>query len=367
MTAFGDIDQAVRLVREGALDYVTKPFDLDDLVERFRKIVRQSEPVGGSAARPLGRSPAMRRIGDMLERAARTSLPVLLLGETGTGKEVAARHVHASGPRRDAPFVPVNCGAMPAELADSMLFGHERGSFTGAAGPHRGLLEEAADGTLFLDEVGDLPLPLQVKLLRVLETRTFRSLGAREDRAFEARLVCATNKDLERLVADGSFREDLWFRINVITCRLPPLRDRPEDISDLMATFATAAGREIGRDTVEIDPSALDSALRHAWPGNIRELINRINRAVALGDGGPVRAADLFPDGPALAKGPVGVTSGRPSDGAGTLAEIREAAERSHIVAALEKTGGSIKDAADLLEVSRTTLWEKMRRYGIES
>jgi DNA-binding NtrC family response regulator len=364
MTAYGDIEQAVRLVRDGALDYVTKPFDLDQLVDRFRDIVRRAKPDAGEGSVQFGRSAAMRGVAETLSRAARIALPVLLLGETGTGKEVAARRLHEDGPRREWPFVPVNCGALPAELADSMLFGHERGAFTGAAGAHRGVIEEAGEGTLFLDEIGDLPLPLQVKLLRVLETRRFRRLGAAEDRAFRARLVCATNKDLERLVADGRFREDLWFRINVITCTLPPLRERPDDIADFLEAFVASAAKENGYTSLAVDPSAIEAALAHAWPGNVRELINRVQRAVALGGGGTITAADLFPDG---------VTRARPGalsqDGAepdGSLSEVREAAERRHILAALARTGGSIKDAADLLQVSRTTLWEKMRRYGIE-
>ncbi|RST86459.1 sigma-54-dependent Fis family transcriptional regulator [Aquibium carbonis] len=362
MTAYGDIEQAVRLVRDGALDYVTKPFDLDQLVDRFRDIVRRATPQAIGAGTPLGRSAAMQPVVETLSRAARVALPVLLLGETGSGKEVAARHVHDSGPRSSAPFVPVNCGAMPAELADSMLFGHERGAFTGAAGTHRGLLEEAGEGTLFLDEIGDLPLPLQVKLLRVLETRAFRRLGAAEERGFHARLICATNRDLESMVAEGAFREDLWFRINVITCKLPPLRERPEDIADLMASFAEAAAKENGFPGVSIEPSAIEAALAHAWPGNVRELLNRVQRAVALGANGTLTAADLFPDG--VDAGRRQASGGDDIDG--SLSDIREAAERRHIVAALAKTGGSTKDAADLLQVSRTTLWEKMRRYGID-
>ena len=358
MTAYGDIEQAVRLVREGALDYVTKPFDLDQLVERFRDVVRQSSQASGGAATPLGRSAAMRPVAEMLSRAAQVALPVLLLGETGSGKEVAARHLHDAGPRAALPFVPVNCGAMPAELADSMLFGHERGAFTGAAGAHRGLLEEAAEGTLFLDEIGDLPMPLQVKLLRVLETRRFRRLGSADDRDFRARLVCATNQDLERMVGEGTFREDLWFRINVITCRLPPLRDRPEDVADLLESIAAAAARENGLPGIALDPSAVDAALAHAWPGNVRELINRVQRAVALGAGRTLAAADLFPDAVDAAPGGDAID--------GSLSDARAAAERRHILAALARTGGSTKEAADLLQVSRTTLWEKMRRYGIE-
>lgn len=360
MTAFGDIDQAVRLVREGALDYVTKPFDLDRLVDELKEIARRTAG-RAEAPDPFAASATMRAIGEMLKRAATTDLPVLLLGETGTGKEVAARFLHASGPRAAAPFVPLNCGALPGELADSMIFGHERGSFTGAVGAHRGFLEEAEGGTLFLDEIGDLPLPLQVKLLRVLETREFRRLGGSETRRFEGRLACATNKDLSALVAAGSFREDLWFRINVITCTLPPLRERPEDIAGLLRGFVQAAARKTGRSLPSIDGSALDAALSHGWTGNVREMINRVDRAVALGDGSALTDRDLFPDG-AGARLDLFQTEA----GDETLLEVREAAERRHIVAALARTGHSPKEAADLLGISRTTLWEKMRRYGID-
>ncbi|MGQ2909626.1 MAG: sigma-54-dependent transcriptional regulator [Aliihoeflea sp.] len=362
MTAFGDIDQAVRLVREGALDYVTKPFDLDRLVDTLRDLASRSAITGEPHSDPFATSAAMRRIGETLSRAAGIDLPVLLLGETGTGKEVAARHLHRTGPRAALPFVPVNCGALPGELADSMIFGHERGSFTGAVGQHRGFLEETDAGTLFLDEIGDLPLSLQVKLLRVLETREFRRLGGSEMRTFSGRIVCATNRNLEALVADGSFREDLWFRINVISCTLPPLRERADGIPDMLRSFTAAAAMRMGRPAPTIDASAVEAALAHGWPGNIREMINRVDRAVALGNGSTLSERDLFPDG--ISK-PAGSSETGPANG--TLSDIREAAERRHIVAALARTGNSPKEAAYLLGVSRTTLWEKMRRYGIEA
>jgi two-component system, NtrC family, response regulator AtoC len=363
MTAYGDIDQAVRLVRAGALDYVTKPFDLDAFVETLQGIAsRARSPAVVEADNPFGRSPAMAKIAATLKRSAASDLPILLLGETGTGKEVAARFAHDQGPRRTAPFVPVNCGALPADLADSMLFGHERGSFTGAVGTHRGFLEETLDGTLFLDEIGDLPSTLQVKLLRVLETREFRRLGGSATRKFEGRIICATNRDLEAMVADGAFREDLWFRINVIACNLPPLRERSEDIPQLLEAMVHAAANKTGQGQKSIEQAAFDAALRHRWPGNIRELINRVDRAVALGEGSILTRSDLFPDGLAeAAADPQSAPS--PDD---TLADVREAAERAHIRAALERTSGSPKDAAQLLGISRTTLWEKMRRYGLD-
>jgi two-component system, NtrC family, response regulator AtoC len=224
MTAYGDIDQAVRLMREGAVDFVTKPFDLDALVDTLQGIEHGGAASGRVAS--FASSPVMEKIRAVLARAAMVDMPVLLLGETGVGKEVAARFVHDGGPRVELPFVPVNCGALPEELADSMLFGHERGAFTGAASAHRGFLEESEGGTLFLDEIADLSPALQVKLLRVLESREFRRLGGSRTLKFEGRVVCATNKDLAALVGEGAFREDLWFRINVITCAIPPLRER---------------------------------------------------------------------------------------------------------------------------------------------
>jgi DNA-binding NtrC family response regulator len=360
MTAYGDIDQAVRLVRDGALDYVSKPFDLDGLVETLRGITRRNdiEPELGAA---FSGSSAMRKVGMTLLRAADIDLPVLLLGETGTGKEVAARYVHEAGQRRSLPFVPVNCGALPADLADSLLFGHERGSFTGASGVHRGFFEEAEGGTLFLDEIGDLSPVLQVKLLRVLETREFRRLGGGEIRNFGARLVCATNRDLEAMVTEGLFREDLWFRINVIACTLPPLRQRKEELASLLETIVSSAATRLGRSSLVVDDTAYEAAKSHSWPGNIRELINRVDRAIAMGDGRVLSQADLFPEGPVATESAVAGTPGVNA----TLSDVRDAAERAHIKAALARAGGSAKDAAESLGVSRTTLWEKMRRLKI--
>ncbi|CUA92504.1 sigma-54-dependent transcriptional regulator [Pannonibacter indicus] len=364
MTAYGDIDQAVRLVRDGALDYVSKPFDLDALVDTLQVIASRRSSPAGSTADPFSDSPAMEKTGSTLRRAAAVDLPVLLLGETGTGKEVAARYVHEAGPRKGKPFVPVNCGALPADLADSLLFGHERGAFTGAGAAHRGFFEEAEDGTLFLDEIGDLPPALQVKLLRVLETREFRRLGASQTRRFEARIVCATNKDLEAMATSGAFREDLWFRINVITCKLPPLRERQEEIPALLQRLATEAAARMGLGAPPLSEAAKEAARLHPWPGNFRELINRVERAVALGSGSALTEADLFPEGVSREQ-----DAAAPQASAAApetpLADVRDAAEKAHITAALARFQGSTTAAAASLGISRSTLWEKMRRLGI--
>ncbi|SUB02315.1 C4-dicarboxylate transport transcriptional regulatory protein dctD [Pannonibacter phragmitetus] len=361
MTAYGDIDQAVRLVRDGALDYVSKPFDLDALVDTLQTIASRRRSLAGSTADPFSGSPAMEKTGSTLRRAAAIDLPVLLLGETGSGKEVAARYVHEAGPRKGKPFVPVNCGALPADLADSLLFGHERGAFTGAGAAHRGFFEEAEDGTLFLDEIGDLPPALQVKLLRVLETREFRRLGASQSRRFEARVVCATNKDLEAMATSGAFREDLWFRINVITCKLPPLRERREEIPALLERLAAEAAARMGLGAPPLSETAKDAARLHGWPGNFRELINRVERAVALGSGSTLTETDIFPEGLSRTAPPVIAAAGPGTP----LADVRDAAERAHIIAALAQAGGSTSAAANSLGISRSTLWEKMRRHGI--
>jgi two-component system, NtrC family, response regulator AtoC len=359
MTAYGDIDQAVRLMREGAVDFVTKPFDLDALVDTLQGIEHGGAASGRVAS--FASSPVMEKIRAVLARAAMVDMPVLLLGETGVGKEVAARFVHDGGPRVELPFVPVNCGALPEELADSMLFGHERGAFTGAASAHRGFLEESEGGTLFLDEIADLSPALQVKLLRVLESREFRRLGGSRTLKFEGRVVCATNKDLAALVGEGAFREDLWFRINVITCAIPPLRERREEIGPLLEGFVRRAATRIGRESLTIDRDALDAAMAYPWPGNIRELINRADRAVALGEGEAITRSDLFPEDHSR-EGPREVSATVEEH---TLSDVRDAAERQHIKAALARAQGSTSEAARRLGVSRSTLWEKMRKLGI--
>lgn len=355
MTAYGEIDQAVRLVRDGAWDYVSKPFDLDALIERLRPISSIGRISESSPGNRLGGSPAMRAASELLAKAADVDLPVTLMGETGTGKEVAARFIHQAGHRSDRPFVAVNAGLLHSEMADSLMFGHERGAFTGANASHVGFAEEAGDGTLFLDEIGELSLAMQVKLLRLIEQRSFRRLGGTHDLAFRGRIVCATNRDLEVMVEEGNFRRDLWYRINVITCILPPLRERCEDIAELLSSRLETAAQRFGRHAPRLTADAIAAAVAHRWPGNVRELVNRIDRAVALGDAEAIGPADLFPE--------------RQSENAvapATLLEAREMAERHHIIAVLQQNEGRIQPAARQLGISRTTLWEKMNRYGID-
>lgn len=355
MTAYGEIDQAVRLVRDGAWDYVSKPFDLDALIERLRPISASDRSSHATQGNVLGVSPAMRAASELLFKAADVDLPVTLMGETGTGKEVAARFLHQAGSRKDLPFVAVNAGLLQSEMADSLVFGHERGAFTGANSAHVGFAEEASDGTLFLDEIGELSLPMQVKLLRLIEQRSFRRLGGTGDLTFQGRIVCATNRDLEAMVEEGGFRRDLWYRINVITCTLPPLRERSEDIAALMSVRLEAAAQRFGRHAPLLTADAIAAASAHHWPGNVRELVNRIDRAVALGDAEAIGPNDLFPDQPRE-------NAAMPA----TLLEAREMAERHHIIAVLQQNEGRIQPAARQLGISRTTLWEKMNRYGID-
>ncbi|WP_029030542.1 sigma-54-dependent transcriptional regulator [Salinarimonas rosea] len=375
MTAYGGIDQAVRLVRMGARDYVTKPFELDEVVDKLRAATggdgsAKTGEDDDAAADPFasfGLSPATSGTRRTLERIADVDLPVLLTGETGTGKEVAARFLHAQSRRGAGPFVAVNCAALAPELVDSALFGHEKGAFTGAHERRLGLAETAGEGTLFLDEIGELDAALQAKLLRLVQERELMRVGGVRPVPFCARLVCATHRDLEAEVARGVFREDLWYRINVVTIRIPALRERPAEIEPLLRRFVGEAGPRLRGTRVSPAPDAIAAAQAYDWPGNVRELKNRVERAVALCEEDAIGAPDLFPD--ALPKPPPAgssTVSSAPAAAEGlTLAEVREAAEKAHIEAMLRATGNGIQETAQRLGVSRTTLWEKMRRLGI--
>ena len=352
ITGHGRIDEAVRLIRLGAGDYITKPFEIPPFLERVLELL----PTGGPARRDvLGRSPAIRAVEATLTRVAAIRSTVLLLGETGSGKEVAARFLHDTG-RPGTPFVAVNCAAFPPDLLESELFGHERGAFTGAAGRHIGHAERAGDGTLFLDEIAELRPALQAKLLRLLDERRFTRIGGDRPLQFSARVVAATNADLARRVEKGDFRQDLLFRLDVVSIRIPPLRDRTEDILPLMERFMSQYCREFGTSIRRFEPAAVTAALRHTWPGNVRELRNRVERAVALSESPVLAVADLFP-----------------SEGAEDAAEsvtrnlsaVRAAAEREEISGALAASGGRILAAAKQLGISRTTLWKKMRRLNL--
>jgi DNA-binding NtrC family response regulator len=356
ITAYGDIEQAVRLVRGGADDYLTKPFDIDDLLERIERLLGARRATR-SASSALGLSEPMRRIEALLRRVADVDSSVLLTGESGVGKEVAARFLHQVSARAGSPFMAVNCAAIPGELMESELFGHERGAFTGALTRHEGYAERAKGGILFLDEIGDLPAPLQGKLLRLLHDRSFHRLGGTTPIICQARVICSTNRDLEALTAAGAFREDLFYRINVIPITIPPLRARPDDILPLLRGYVRHFSEAFGRPVRGLTNLAEEAALAHDWPGNVRELRNRAERAVALADQSWLGPVDLFPD--------LDLGEGRRRLPLSTLAEAREAAERRQIERALEQTHGRVAKAAELLGISRTTLWEKMRRGGL--
>ncbi|SMF54262.1 DNA-binding transcriptional response regulator, NtrC family, contains REC, AAA-type ATPase, and a Fis-type DNA-binding domains [Tistlia consotensis] len=358
MTAYGDIDHAVALMRAGAADYLTKPFDMRSFIDRAGALVDRL----GACRRAdgelpvLGVSPEMRHLEEQLGRLAARPATVLLEGETGVGKEVCARFLHRRSPAADRPFVAVNCAAIPADLMESELFGHEKGAFTGATARHLGYAERAGGGVLFLDEIGELPLPLQGKLLRLIEERSFVRLGGERPQAFPARVLCATNAGLGRRVSEGRFREDLFYRINVVTIDVPPLRNRPDDVLWLFERFFEEQARDSGFEG-RVSALVEEALLAHDWPGNARELRNRVERALALCVGEVVGPADLFPEHGA---------GGADAAPVGSLAAVRSAAERRQILRALDATGGRLAEAARALNVSRTTLWEKMRRYGID-
>ncbi|WP_431301672.1 sigma-54-dependent transcriptional regulator [Sediminicoccus sp. BL-A-41-H5] len=358
MTAFGDVAQAVRLVRAGARDYLTKPVDVDRLLEALGAALipprDRAEEGGGPAA--LGVSAAMRGVEAMLRKAARVDVPVVLTGETGVGKEVAARFLHAASSRAKQPFVALNCAAVPRDLAESTLFGHERGAFTGAAARHPGLAERAGSGTLLLDEIAELAPELQAKLLRLVQERAFLPLGAAAERRFAARLVCATHADLAARVRTGGFREDLYYRLNVIAVEIPPLRRRVEDVPWLAGRLLVEVVARFGLGPRNLSPAAAAALADHDWPGNVRELRNRIERAVALAEGEVLEPHDLFPEH-ALERDA--------APGAPLLGAAIQGATRMAVTEALARAGGNRAEAARFLGISRTTLWKRMRELGL--
>jgi DNA-binding NtrC family response regulator len=349
VTAFGEVQQAVRLVKGGARDYLIKPVDVDALVDLLSVLMSQCQTaMPQPTEQPL--SPSMRAFEAALVKAARSDLPLLLSGETGVGKERAARQAHLLSSKSGGPFVPVNCAAIPRELAESLLFGHEKGAFTGAATRMQGLAAEADGGTLFLDEIAELPLELQPKLLRLLQEKTFRPVGSAGERRFGGRVIAATHRDLKVRVAGGLFREDLYFRLAVIDLTVPPLRERSEEILMLARQFL----RELAGDQpLAIDDDTYGLIRCHQWPGNIRELRNRIERAVALRDKDLLTVGDLFPDLEAPA-------AGTEAHAGTSLDAAAEKAIRRRVQDTLTKTGGNQSEAARLLGVSRTTIW----KYG---
>jgi DNA-binding NtrC family response regulator len=356
ITGYGEVGEAVGLMREGARDYLTKPFVMSEFLSRLEHVLGPAEPEGDPV---LGVSPAMREVERFLRRAARASSNLLLTGETGVGKEVCARFLHALKEKPAGPFMAVNCAALPADLMESELLGHEKGAFTGAHARHLGYAERAGNGVLFLDEVGELAPRLQAKLLRLIESRSFQRVGGEQPIPFKARFICATNADLARRVRDGTFREDLYYRVNVLSLHVPPLRERVEDIEWLMDRFVAALTRTMESDVVGLSALACEAARAHRWPGNVRELRNRIERAIALAVSRWIMPGDLFPERTDRA-----VAEDIPI---ASLGAAREDAEKRHIQRALAITAGAILPAARALGISRTTLWEKMKRYGLAS
>ncbi len=360
ITAFGEIEQAVRLMQAGADDYVTKPFDIEALLHKIAMLCSREIAAGSgiSGREVLSASATMRGIESVLLRVRDLSRPVLLLGETGVGKEVAARYLHDISTRRDQPFVAVNCAAIPVDRAESEIFGHERGSVSGSRTAHVGLVERAGAGTLFLDEISTLQRPLQGMLLRLLEDGSYRRLGGMQDMISEARIVSSSNADLHALMENGTFRADLYYRLNAIELRIPPLRERREDIVPLAEHYISRSARIAGQRVPSLTQPAIIALREHEWAGNVRELRNRLERAVSLSGGAPqLQVHAIFPE-QALRESV--------AEPVGSLAEARERTERQHIEEAIRQTGGEIGKAATLLGISRTTLWDKMRRLGLQ-
>ncbi|AGA32641.1 Fis family two component sigma-54 specific transcriptional regulator - like protein [Thioalkalivibrio nitratireducens DSM 14787] len=356
ITAFGAIDRAVGLLKQGAADYITKPFDLDVLVERLQGYL---EPmVSDAAGERLGVSPVMRHLAGLLPRLARHATTMLITGESGVGKEVVARELHRLGEDAGAPFVAVNCGGLSESLLEAELFGHEKGAFTGALQRRPGVFEQAHGGTLFLDEIGDMPLAMQVKLLRVLQDRQVTRVGGSSSREVDFRLICATHRDLRAEVQAGRFREDLFYRIHVIHLRIPPLRERRDDIPWLARRFLAEAGGRGGEPVKHLSPQVEQALLTHEWPGNVRELKNAIERACVLSAGDQLMLEALFDD---VITGPVEVEGFGSADLHGYL----RACERGYIEKALAANEGRITITAEALGISRKNLWERMKRLGI--
>ncbi|MDJ0813096.1 MAG: sigma-54 dependent transcriptional regulator [Woeseiaceae bacterium] len=354
ITAHGNVETAVQALKLGAFDFISKPLDLNNL----RNIVGNAlklEKGGDGQSRLLGESAPMRDLREMVDKVARSQAPVHISGESGTGKELVARLIHESGPRADGPFVPVNCGAIPAELMESEFFGHLKGSFTGAVGDKMGLVQSADGGTLFLDEIADLPLAMQVKLLRVIQEKTVRPVGASQETPTDARILSATHKNLSQMVAAGEFREDLYYRINVIELRVPALRDRGDDVIAL-------AEHILGKlnASTRLDDSAREALGAYSFPGNVRELENILERAVTLCASGAIAAADLnLREAPATQDGPATFT-------ATDLGNQVEDVQRQAIMDALEKTRFNKTAAAKLLGLSFRQLRYRIKKLGIE-
>jgi len=354
---------ALEAIGGGAYDFLCKPVDMEELKLILRRAfyvaqlesehaTMRSKVSGDSFEGMLGNSPKMQVVFDTIRKVAASEVPVLILGESGTGKEMAARAIHTCSDRRDGPFVAINCGAIPENLLESELFGHERGSFTGAHGQRKGRVEMAAGGTLFLDEIGELPLALQVKILRFLQDRIITRVGGRTDLPMDVRVVAATNSDLKKQVANGAFREDLFYRLAVVVLQLPALRERAGDVTFLANAFLRKFGQENGRKALKFGAQAGRAIATHDWPGNVRELENRIRRATIMANSRQISVDDLE----------LRTVDHLPL----RLKEAREELEREMVALALQRNGGKISGAAQDLGISRPTLYELMDKLGVK-
>ncbi len=371
ITAHGNVQSAVRALKLGAFDFVSKPLDLGvlrKLVGSAIKLGTRSDDTATTSAggvRLLGRSPVMQQLREMIGRVARSQAPVHIYGESGTGKELVARLIHETGARSEGPFVPVNCGAIPTELMESELFGHKRGSFTGAVADKKGLVQSAEGGTLFLDEVADLPLHMQVKLLRLVQEKTIRPVGESREEPVDVRILSATHKNLTDLVAEGRFREDLFYRINVIELRVASLRERPEDIPVLADAILARLCRRMKIQTVRISPEATQALQGYPFPGNVRELENVLERALTLSTGGVITPEHVKLR--AVQRGAIPhVPSSVPVNADVALGHQLEDIEREAIVKALEKTRYNKTAAAKLLGMTFRALRYRIKKLGIE-
>jgi nitrogen regulation protein NR(I) len=384
ITAHGSVDSAVSALKAGAFDYITKPFEQEELKKVIAKAARAHDlerqnvhGAPGESDRPplVGESTTMKVVHEMVARVADSPSTVLITGESGTGKELIAKALHQGSSRRDKPLIKVNCAAIPKDLVESELFGYERGAFTGAVGSKPGRFELADGGTLFLDEIGEVPVEMQVKLLRALQESEFERVGGIKTLRVDVRLVAATNRDLKALIADGRFREDLYYRLAVVPIALPPLRDRREDIPLLVSHFIAKYDLRLGKHVEGIEPEALELLMGYSWPGNIRELENLMERSVLFADGALIQA-NALPDAlrergshhatPVAGIGHLGAIAA-PS-GASMKEIVRQAQaelEKGLIARALEETGGNVTRAAKKLQISRKSLQVKMKELGL--
>jgi two-component system response regulator AtoC len=374
MSAYGSVDDAIDCMKLGAYDYISKPFNSEEISLVLKKAeererlkdenrkLREQVGLGCSFENIVSRSEKMAEIFELVRKLSSHKTTVLILGESGTGKELIARALHYNGSRREAPFVAVNCGAIPASLLESELFGHVKGAFTDAGHDKAGLFEEAHGGTLFLDEIAEMPLPLQVKLLRVLQEEEIRRVGAGSSKKINVRVISATSRDLAAEVAAGKFRQDLYFRLNVFAIPLPPLRERLEDVPMLVEHFLQKHGQKMGLSEVQPSAEALKALVLYRWPGNVRELENCIERALVLCDGGVMDLSSL-PETVRRAAGLGRRATDNPDSF--SIKKGAEAMERALIARALEQTGGNRTHAAKLLEISHRALLYKLKEYGI--